>query len=294
LPWWRDDVLVWLGELITEWGIGNGISIIIFAGIVAGLPQQIQQGFLASSQFLGLAVNRHCPGNDNLHRYFHGSTSADTRAIRTDHFQSGRMYRNRVHLHPLRVNTAGMIPLILQFRLLSSRACGQLFAAPTGATPNFWNTIRTGLTPVPRYPWAFSTGAVFCTGNRLLFFYTMVIFEQQNLPATFQRQGGFIPGIRPGKPTSEYLNFVIYRITTAGRCFWVSWQLSLPRREVTNVQVFTVVQHRLVIVVGVILDTMKQMEAQLAMRRLRRFHQVKFRPMSFPMTGFLKQELECI
>jgi preprotein translocase subunit SecY len=100
----------------------------------------------------------------------------------------------------------------------------------------------------------------------------MVIFQQQDLPGTLQRQGGFIPGIRPGKNTSSYLNHVITRITAVG-AFFLAFVAIIPflAREVSDVQVIQLSSMGLLIVVGVVLDTMKQMEAQLTMRRYEGF-----------------------
>jgi preprotein translocase subunit SecY len=104
------------------------------------------------------------------------------------------------------------------------------------------------------------------------FFYTMVIFEQMDLARTLQRQGGFVPGVRPGKPTTDYLNRVINRITWGGALF-LAFVAILPFlvRSVTNVAVLTLSSTGLLIVVGVALDTMKQVEAQLTMRRYEGF-----------------------
>jgi preprotein translocase subunit SecY len=104
------------------------------------------------------------------------------------------------------------------------------------------------------------------------FFYTMVIFEQMDLARTLQRQGGFIPGVRPGKPTVDYLNRVINRITWGGALF-LAFVAVMPFfvRELTNVGVLTLSSAGLLIVVGVALDTMKQIESQLTMRRYEGF-----------------------
>jgi preprotein translocase subunit SecY len=104
------------------------------------------------------------------------------------------------------------------------------------------------------------------------FFYTFVMFEQMNLPKTLQSQGGFIPGVRPGKPTEEYLSNVIKNITWAGALF-LSVIAILPflGQVITGVQVLSLSSTGLLIVVGVALDTMKQIEAQLLMRRYEGF-----------------------
>jgi len=103
------------------------------------------------------------------------------------------------------------------------------------------------------------------------FFYTLVIFQQQDLPGTLQRQGGFVPGIRPGKQTTGYLNHVINRITWAGALF-LALVAIMPfiSREITNVDL-QLSSMGMLIVVGVVLDTMKQLEAQLVMRRYEGF-----------------------
>jgi preprotein translocase subunit SecY len=104
------------------------------------------------------------------------------------------------------------------------------------------------------------------------FFYTMVIFEQMDLARTLQRQGGFIPGVRPGKPTTDYLNNVINKITWGGALF-LAFVAVMPFlvREVTDIGVLTLSSTGILIVVGVALDTMKQIEAQLTMRRYEGF-----------------------
>jgi preprotein translocase subunit SecY len=104
------------------------------------------------------------------------------------------------------------------------------------------------------------------------FFYTMVVFQQQDLPGVLQRQGGFIPGIRPGKQTSTYMNGVINRITWGGALFLAAVAvMPFAAKLVTNVQVIQLSSLGLLIMVGVVLDTMKQLEAQLVMRRYEGF-----------------------
>jgi len=268
--------LVWLGELITEYGIGNGISIIIFGGIVAGLPELIGQGFLAKGQFGGLAA----------YIIIVLATIAVIVIFTEAHrripvqyarsvFRGGRMYRQSGSTHiPLRVNTAGMIPLIFAMSVVMFPALiASYFANPTGAEPNFANYIMNMFNPNARLPLGlFYWGLFFLLTVGFAFFYTMVVFSQQDLPGTLQRQGGFIPGIRPGKHTANYLNQVIGRITWAGALFLALVAvMPFAAREITNVQVMQLSSMGLLIVVGVALDTMKQMEAQLAMRRYEGF-----------------------
>jgi preprotein translocase subunit SecY len=268
--------LVWLGERITEHGIGNGISIIIFAGIVAGLPQMIQQGFLAKENFGGLFIYILIALATTVFIvYFIEAHRRVPVQYSRSVFRGGRMYRQAGSTHiPLRVNTAGMIPLIFAMSLvIFPGVVASYFAAPVGADPNFANFIVDLFDPNAALPLGlFYWGIYFLLTIGFAFFYTMVIFEQQDLPNTLQRQGGFIPGIRPGPHTKEYLDGVIKRITWAGALF-LALVAVVPfiAREVTDVQVIQLSSMGMLIVVGVILDTMKQMEAQLVMRRYEGF-----------------------
>ncbi|MCK4274384.1 MAG: preprotein translocase subunit SecY, partial [Dehalococcoidales bacterium] len=266
--------LVWLGELITEYGIGNGISIIIFGGIVAGYPQMIQQGFLAKGNPMGLLVyivivlitvvlivifteaHRRIPV-----QY--------ARSV----FRGGRMYRQSGTTHiPMRVNSSGMIPLIFAMSVvLFPGIVASYFANPN--EPGFMDTIVRWFSPTTALPaGAFYWILYFLLAVGFTFFYTMVTYQQQDLPGTLQRQGGFIPGIRPGKNTAGYLSGVINRITWAGALF-LAFVAVMPflARTVTNVQQIQLSSLGMLIVVGVVLDTMKQLEAQLVMRRYEGF-----------------------
>ncbi len=270
--------LVWLGEIITEYGIGNGISIIILAGIVAGYWQLIGSGFMAGQQgqlgglfvyiLIALATIVFIVIFTEAHRRI------PVQYARTS-FRGGRMYRQAGSTHiPLRVNTAGMIPLIFSMSLvLFPGMVASYFANPTGADPNLANHIMNLFSPSAAMP----MGLVYWVLYFLLtiafaFFYTMVIFQQQDLAGTLQRQGGFVPGIRPGKQTITYFNQVISRITWAGALF-LALVAIIPflAQEISNVQVIQISSMGLLIMVGVILDTMKQMEAQLVMRRYEGF-----------------------
>ncbi len=268
--------LVWLGERITEHGIGNGISIIIFAGIVAGLPEMIQSGFLAKENFGGLAVYILIALATTVFIvYFIEAHRRVPVQYSRSVFRGGRMYRQAGATHiPLRVNTAGMIPLIFAMSLvIFPGVVASYFSAPIGADPNFANFIVDLFNPNAALPLGlFYWGLYFLLTVGFAFFYTMVIFEQQDLPNALQRQGGFIPGIRPGPHTKEYLDGVIKRITWAGALFLaIVAVIPFVAREITDVQVIQLSSMGLLIVVGVILDTMKQMEAQLVMRRYEGF-----------------------
>jgi len=267
--------LIWLGERITEYGIGNGISIIIFGGIVAGYWQMIGQGFMVGETnwgglavyiLIALATTVVIVIFTEAHRRIPVQYSRSV-------FRGGRMYKQSGSTHiPLRVNTAGMIPLIFAMSLvLFPSMIASYFANP--AEPNIADTIMrlfdaNAAIPLGLVYW----GLFFLLTLAFAFFYTMVIFGQQDLPGVLQKQGGFIPGIRPGKITKEYLDKVIKHITWAGALFLASVAV-MPffAREITNVQAIQLSSMGMLIVVGVVLDTMKQIEAQLVMRRYEGF-----------------------
>jgi len=270
--------LVWLGELITERGIGNGISIIIFGGIVAGLPAIAGRGIvtaiggepmgLITLALLSLATLVLIVIFIEAHRRIPVQYARST-------FRSGRMYRQSGSTYiPLRVNTAGMIPIIFAIALMQLPGTISSFLMnPPGQDPNFWNTIYNVFQPDNPAPLGLLyQGLYFALVIGFAIFYTMVIFEQMNLPQTLQQQSGFIPGVRPGKATADYLNGVIKRITIGG-AFFLAIVAIMPfiAREITGVKEVIIQSTAMLIAVGVSLDTMKQLEAQLTMRRYEGF-----------------------
>lgn len=268
--------LVWLGELITERGIGNGVSIIIFGGIVAGWWQTIGGGIFAVEEgrilsiivFLVVALALVV----FIVMFSEGHRRIPVQYAKTA-FRGARMYRQAGSTYvPLRVNTAGMIPLIFAMSLMIFPSTIASYFV-NQQEPNIANTVVDWFSPNTALPiglfyWIF----YFVLVLAFTFFYTMVIFEQMNLAETLQRQGGFIPGVRPGKPTTEYLSKVINRITWGGAIFLaVVAIVPFLVRQLTDVQALTLSSTGVLIVVGVALDTMKQIEAQLTMRRYEGF-----------------------
>ncbi|MBI4282239.1 MAG: preprotein translocase subunit SecY [Chloroflexi bacterium] len=265
--------LVWIGELITEKGIGNGISIIIFGGIVATLPQMIGQGFLERDNIAGLMA---LVLIGTLMVYLIVTFTEAERRIPIQYgraiFRGGRMYRQGGATHlPIKVNSAGMIPLIFAFSIMIfpglvasyfydlnstsfvSRAAG--FIQGLFDTTGFFY-----------YLFSFILVVVFT------FFYTLIVFRQQNLAENLQRNSGFIPGIRPGRSTEEYLSRIIIRVTWGGALF-LGLVAVLPfiATLVTDVRGLQLPSISMLIVVGVALDTMRQLEAQLLMRHYEGF-----------------------
>ncbi|MBI2935833.1 MAG: preprotein translocase subunit SecY [Chloroflexi bacterium] len=265
--------LVWLGELITERGVGNGVSIIIFAGIVANLPSMISQGFLQRSDVTGLFL---LVIASLVIIYLIVVFTEAQRRIPVQYgrtvFRGGVIRRATGTSHiPLRVNSAGMIPLIFAFSLLVLPGTLASYFVVPGST-SLGSRVAQSLVNL------FSgTGAAYWIFLFFLvvlfaFFYTMVIFAQMNIAENLQKQSGFIPGIRPGKPTEEYLNRVIFRITWGGALF-LGFIAITPYLAtlLTDVQGIRLSSTAMLIVVGVALDTMRQLEAQLLMRHYEGF-----------------------
>jgi preprotein translocase subunit SecY len=259
--------LVWLGELITERGLGNGLSLIIFGGIVASVPSIIGQGFLERDDAGGLLLLAIFGlGIIYLIVLF---TEAQRRVpvqYGRSVFRGGRMQRQSGSTFlPLRVNSAGMIPLIFAFSIVILPATIASYFSNGNAAARFVTDL---LSPngIVYYLLVVALVVIFT------FFYTMVVFQQQNLAENLQRNGGFIPGIRPGKPTQEYLNRVIIRITWGGALFlgfvaFLPWLVT----QATDIRALTISATALLIMVGVALDTMRQLEAQLLMRNYEGF-----------------------
>ncbi|HEY7801813.1 MAG TPA: preprotein translocase subunit SecY [Dehalococcoidia bacterium] len=274
--------LVWLGDLITENGIGNGISLIIFGGIVAGMPGLLNQVFNSTIGIFGLLLVT------VVAVALVASMVWMQEAIRKvpvqyakSVFRAGKMYRQSGQSHiPLRVNSAGMIPLIFAFSIVILPSLGAQYFQSSGTvwirdTAKFVNNV---FSPGQTTGGGASSGsigfyfAIFFLVVIFSFFYTLVVFQQQNLAENLQKQGGFVPGIRPGRPTGEYIMRVLVRITWAGAIFLgvvaVIPYLATSWFGITSLQISST---GLLIVVGVVIDTMKQLEAQLLMRNYEGF-----------------------
>ncbi len=262
--------LVWIGERITENGIGNGISIIIFGGIVAGMPVNLGRSFLsATTTSAGVFIVVKLLMLLIAIAFFIVFVNEAVRRIPVQYsrslFRGGRMYRQSGGTHiPIRVNSAGMIPLIFAYAILTFPS------VIAGYVGNI--SVQNFLGPDGYFYWV----VLFFLVIGFTFFYTMVMFQQQNLAETLQKQGGFVPGIRPGRPTSEYLNKVIGRVTWGGAIFLALVAVApLSSKWLVGGTVSTTLMlisaAGLLIVVGVVLDTMRQIEAQLLMRQYEGF-----------------------
>ncbi len=265
---------IWLGQLIDEQGIGNGVSLIIFGGIVARLPQNVGN-LVADPTTAVVAVIA-----------FVIITTLTIAVIvymqegqRRIPVQYGKRVRGRkvfgggaTHI-PLRVNTAGMIPLIFAQSILTFPAVIAQFLPGAGDVNSFAHTIIAMFSGGRRGTFTDWTAVFYWTVYFLMvvgftYFYTDVMMQQQNLPDNLQKQGGFIPGIRPGKRTEEYINGVMRRITLVGALFlgFIAVLPFLVSPVLPGATNFSFLSTGLLIVVGVVIDTMRQLEAQLLMR----------------------------
>lgn len=273
---------IWLGQIITEEGIGNGVSIIIFGGIVAAMPQNIQRTAVQGgiTQLFVFAIVT------VLTILVIVLVQEGQRRIPVQYGKRVRVMRgNRLMMvggqstHvPLRVNSAGMIPLIFASSFL-------IF--PGTIASYFVNSANQVVAKIATAVYGFFSWdswtywiLYFLLVIAFTYFYTDVIFRQQNLAETLQRQGGFIPGIRPGPNTERYLNRVLSRITLVGALFLggvavLPWVVHLifggSGASRASTSTLLISSTGLLIVVGVVLDTMKQLEAQLLMRHYEGF-----------------------
>ena len=275
--------LVWLGELITENGIGNGISLIIFGGIVAGLPTMIPSILTSSLGLFGIGA---IIGIGLFILAAIVFVQEAQRRIPVQYarsvFKSGRMYRQSGQTHvPLRVNSAGMIPLIFAFSIvIFPAAVADFMRNQTDVVwvQNISNFIIDWFSPqgIGNVVSPAFMVTIFLLVMVFTFFYTLVVFQQQNLAENLQKNGGFIPGIRPGRPTAEYIMRVLVRITWGGAIFLgliavVPYMLPYVITGLRSNTALTLGSTSLLIIVGVVLDTMRQLESQLMMRNYEGF-----------------------
>jgi preprotein translocase subunit SecY len=259
---------IWLGELIDEQGIGNGISLIIFSGVVSDIPGRV--GSLILGNPLGLVFFVLVTVITIVGIVFMQEGQRRIPVQYAKRVRGTKVYGGQSTHIPLQVNSAGMIPLIfaVSIMLLPGVVASYLVDSSVvwlGRAAQFVSKVFD------------SEGNIywllyFALVVGFTYFYTEIIFEQQNLAEMLQRQGGFVPGIRPGKPTAAYLSGVIRRITFAGALF-LGLIAILPFlvRGVVGTGQMLVTSTGLLIVVGTILDTMKQLEAQLLMRHYEGF-----------------------
>jgi preprotein translocase subunit SecY len=259
---------VWLGELITEQGIGNGISIIIFGGIAARIPQTVAQNLQTNIPGLIAFIVIGVITVAAIVFIYEGQRRIPVQYGKR--VRGTKVYGGQSTHIPLKVNSAGMIPLIFASSFLIFP--GVIASYFIYADNQTIASIAQGIVDIFNQELVFYWILYFIMVVGFTYFYTDVIFQQQNMPENLQKHGGFIPGIRPGARTAEYLNRVLRRITLVGALFLgVVAVLPFFVRSFTPVQQMIISSTGLLIVVGVVIDTMKQLEAQLLMRHYEGF-----------------------
>jgi preprotein translocase subunit SecY len=283
--------VMWLGEQITERGIGNGMSLLIYAGIVVGLPKgvlsivhQLQIGEMGPLTLVALLL---------LMVAVVGAVVFVERGYRRVTVQYARrmvgrkMYGGASTHIPLKVNTGGVMPVIFAASILAFPISMKPMFEPGGALPNSW--ISAAITQIgpgyPLYNLIYIVGIIF-----FAYFYTAIIFNPDDVAENMRKYGGFVPGIRPGKRTAEHIDGILARITLAGAVYLAiiallpeflmtgfkvqpipfvgDWLDSVTPKFITNglnVQ-FYFGGTSLLIIVGVAMDTVQQVESQLIMR----------------------------
>lgn len=258
--------LMWLGELISEKGIGNGVSLIIFAGIIAGIPSSLNSVIVnwdpskiptfAAFLIVSLIVIAGVVVITEGERAIPVSYAKRVRGM--------KMYGGvSTHL-PLRVNQAGVIPIIFALSIMYFPGLISSFLA---ASKINWLSKGAATVSTVFQNQFFYASLYFVLVILFTYFYTAVTFDPKNISENLQKQGGFIPGIRPGKPTAEFLYRVLNRIILVGAIFLgLIAVLPFIVRAFTDTQGLAIGGTGLLIVVSVVLETMKQINAQLVMR----------------------------
>jgi len=255
--------LVWLGELISERRIGNGISIMIFAGILAGLPSFFQRTFVTFDMsqlfimilfaavtivtIIGVVV-----------------MNEGQRNIPVQYARRLRGGGGSASFLPIRVNLAGVIPIIFAISIvLFPTMVAQFFMA---ANSEFLQTAATWINQIFQNQLFYGI-TYFVLVFGFTYFYAAVVFHPDRVAENLQRQGGFVPGIRPGTPTADYLTWVSSRILFGGATFLALIAvLPLIMQQATGNASMIVGGTSILIVVSVIIDMIKQIEGQVAMR----------------------------
>lgn len=262
---------VWLGELITEYGIGNGISILIFAGIVGQLPISAGKTFMTSNSedFFSVLIFAAVSVVVIASVVFMNEAVRRITVQYARRGDRGGAVSQQTHL-PLRLNQAGVIPIIFAVSLvLAPTMIAQLLSRFPNPNLTYW----AGNLSAWFRPQSVTYEAIyFLLVVGFTFFYTAVIFNPTKIADEVKKHGGFIPGIRPGQASAQYLNYVLTRITLIGALFLGAVAV-LPSvvQNLTAVQSLAVGGTGILIVVSVILETVKKIESQLVARNYDKF-----------------------
>lgn len=259
-------LLMWIGELISEFGVGNGVSLLIFAGIVARIPRDVSQAVFAFDPtqipaYLGFAVAA---------LVITAGVVYITEAERPIPVTYARRVRGMKVMGgistylPLRVNQAGVMPIVFALSIL---LFPQMIATFLARSPIVW--LAGGAQSVVNAmanQWIYGSLYFFFVVV-FTYFYTAITFEPHQIAKNLQKNGAFIPGVRPGPTTTEYLGNIITRITLVGALFLGSLAvLPLILQGITGLTVVTIGGTALLIVVSVVLDVVKKVDAQTSIR----------------------------
>ena len=264
--------LVWLGELITQYGIGNGISLLIFGGIIGGLPASLGQTFsvLDTINLFHLLIFIVMSVGVIAAVCFVNEAKREVRVSYAKRIVGRRLYGGKTTSLPLRINQAGVIPIIFAVSLvLVPSMVGkwlQTLSSSSFSSLGFWLVKLFDPSNI------FYNLIYFLLVIGFTYFYTAVTFNPDKIAEEIRKYGGFIPGIRPGKPTAHYLKTILTRVTLAGAVF-LGVIAILPSiiRSLTGITTMMIGGTGILIVVSVILETAKSIESQLLMRNYEGF-----------------------
>lgn len=260
-------LLTWLGELISEKGVGNGVSVIIFAGIVVSLPAHIRQLIFTYDQTQLLSYIGFLIVGILLIAGVVYITEAE-RLLPITHARQARaggvMSSSSSYL-PLRINMAGVMPVIFALSILMfPQVISQFFAASANPT---LQSIAQSIAWFLQTTWLYSI-VYFVLVFLFTYFYTAVTFDPESVATNLQKNGAFVPGIRPGASTTEYIGKIVSRVTLIGAVFLgIIAVLPVIMRQITGISSLAIGGTAVLIVVSVIIDILKKVDGQVSMRQ---------------------------
>lgn len=264
--------LMWLGELMSESGLGNGISMLIFAGIVGRLPVAFGQtsATVGSNNLINIVIFIALSLVVIASVVFMEEAVRKVRVEYAKRISGSRMYGGQTTYLPLKINQAGVIPIIFAVSIvLIPSMVGRYLSTLSNQTIS---TIATSLVTIFNPGGIFYNLIYFVLVVGFTYFYTAVVFNPTKIADEIKKHGGFVPGIRPGKPTADYLNSIITRITLAG-AFFLGMIAILPSlaQKGTGISTLAVGGTGILIVVSVVLETFKVIENMIQMRGYDKF-----------------------
>ncbi|MBI2644101.1 MAG: preprotein translocase subunit SecY [Candidatus Wildermuthbacteria bacterium] len=267
-------LLMWLGELISEKGIGNGVSLLIFAGIVASFPSNMQQIFVNiqddPAQIRNVILFFVMSLVIIAGVIFISQARRNIPVSYAKRVRGNKMYGGVSTYLPLSINPAGVIPIIFALSLLSFPG---MIASFLQNSSGFAGNLANSFQHVLSNTWIYG-GLYFVLVAIFTFFYTAVTFDPKSVSSNLQKMGGFIPGVRPGTSTAHQLSYILNRILLIGALFLgIIAVMPFVVQGLTNIKTlqFLIGGTSLLIVVNVVLETIRQLRAQLKMREYETF-----------------------